>query len=132
VVDRWRAGADLEKAQPAAAGEPSPAASAVVFHNLGGAASCFGPAEDQYRTTWDTEKQRMRGEKVAPFSAVTDPRIAKIEQMTLEEITAFTSRMMTEIVTGKVTPKEARAIDRAVGKRLKVIEQDLKAARISL
>jgi hypothetical protein len=40
--------------------------------------------------------------------------------------------MMTEIITGKVTPKEARAIDRAVGKRLKVIEQDLKAARISL
>jgi hypothetical protein len=27
----------------------------------------------------------MRSEKVAPFSAVTDPRIAKIEQMTLEE-----------------------------------------------
>jgi hypothetical protein len=74
----------------------------------------------------------MRSEKVAPLSAVTDPRIAKIEQMTLEEITAFTSRMMTEIITGKVTPKEARAIDRAVGKRLKVIEQDLKAARISL
>jgi hypothetical protein len=126
---RWRRS---QEAQPAAASEPSPAASAVVFHNLGGAASCFGPAEDQYRTTRDTEEQRMRSEKVAPLSAVTDPRIAKIEQMTLEEITAFTSRMMTEIITGKVTPKEARAIDRAVGKRLKVIEQDLKAARISL
>ena len=58
-------------------------------------------------------------------------RIAKIEQM-IEEITALTSRMMTEIITEKVTPKEARAIDRAVGKRLKVIEQDLKDGRISL
>ena len=52
--------------------------------------------------------------------------------MTIEEITALTSRMMTEIITEKVTPKEARAIDRAVGKRLKVIEQDLKDGRISL
>jgi hypothetical protein len=104
---------------------------AVVFHNLGSAASCFGPAEDQYRTARDTEEQRMRSEKVAPLSAATDPRIAKIEQMTLEEITAFTSRMMSEIITEKVTPKEARVIDRAVGKRLKVIEQNLKNGRIS-
>jgi hypothetical protein len=68
----------------------------------------------------------MSSRKVAPLSARTEARIAKIEQMTLEEITAFTSRMMTEIITEKVTPREARAIDRAVGKRLKAIEQELR------
>jgi hypothetical protein len=68
----------------------------------------------------------MRSKKVAPLSAGTEARLAKIEQMTLEEVTAFTSRMMTEITTGKVTLSEARAIDRAVGKRLKAIEQELR------
>ncbi|HEY6732592.1 MAG TPA: hypothetical protein VI256_02160 [Roseiarcus sp.] len=68
----------------------------------------------------------MSSRKVTPLSARTESRIAKIEQMTLEEITAFTSRMMTEIITEKVTPREARAIDRAVGKRLKAIEQALR------
>jgi hypothetical protein len=51
-------------------------------------------------------------------------RIAKIEHMTFEEITVFTSKMMIEIITVKVTPREARAIDRAVGKRAKAIEQE--------
>jgi hypothetical protein len=36
-----------QEAHPAAAGEPWPAAFAVVFHNLGSAASCFDAAGDQ-------------------------------------------------------------------------------------
>jgi hypothetical protein len=68
----------------------------------------------------------MRSNKVAPLSVGIEERLAKLEQMTLEEITAFTSRMMTEIATGKVTLREARAIDRAIGKRLRTIEQALR------
>jgi hypothetical protein len=33
--------------------------------------------------------------------------------------------MATEVVTGKITPREARTIDYAVGKRLKAIEEEV-------
>jgi len=47
--------------------------------------------------------------------------------MTLDQIAAFQSRMLTEITTGRITPREASAIDRALGKRLNAIEQELRA-----
>jgi len=47
--------------------------------------------------------------------------------MNLDEVQALTARMMSEIVKGDVTTREARAIDRAVGRRLKAIEQELRA-----
>lgn len=65
----------------------------------------------------------MRNKKAAEANANIEGRIVQIEQMTLEEIAALTSRMMTEVVTGKVTSQEARQIDRAVGKRLMAIER---------
>jgi hypothetical protein len=71
----------------------------------------------------------MSSRKEAPISGRAESRITKIEQMTLQEIPAFTSTMMTEIITEKVTLREARAIDRAVGKRLKAIEQGLRLRR---
>ena len=70
----------------------------------------------------------MRSNKATNSSVDVDPRIAQIEQMTLEELAAFQSRVMTEIITGKITPREGRTIDRAVGERLKAIEQELRRA----
>ena len=54
-----------------------------------------------------------------------DARIGQIDQMTLEELAALSSGMATEVVTGKITPREARTIDYAVGKRLKAIEEEV-------
>lgn len=65
----------------------------------------------------------MRNKEAAEADANIAERIVQIEQMTLQEIAALTSRMATEIVTGKVTGREARQIDRAVGKRLMAIER---------
>jgi hypothetical protein len=70
----------------------------------------------------------MRNRKAAGVDADVEARIAQIEQMTLEELAAFQSRVMTEIITGKITPREGRTIDRAVGERLKAIEQELRRA----
>jgi hypothetical protein len=67
----------------------------------------------------------MRNGKVGE-SANIEGLTAQIEQMTLEEISALTSKMTTEVITGKVTSREARAIDHAVGKRLMAIERDLR------
>ncbi len=55
-----------------------------------------------------------------------DAWLARIERMTLEELAAFQSSVMTEILNGNITPRESRIIDRAVGKRLKAIEQELR------
>jgi hypothetical protein len=114
------------QAQPAADRHACQKAEAPVINNSAALASCFGAAEDQDCTTGDTEERRMSSTKEAPISGHIEARIAKIQQMTLEEITAFTSTMMTEIITEKVTPREARAIDRAVRKRLQAIEQALR------
>jgi hypothetical protein len=46
--------------------------------------------------------------------------------MTLEQIAVFQSRMLADITTGRIAPREASAIDRALRKRLKAIEQELR------
>jgi predicted DNA-binding transcriptional regulator AlpA len=42
----------------------------------------------------------------------------KVEKLNLEELAAQLSRVMSELLQGKITPKEARAIDRAFSRKL--------------
>jgi hypothetical protein len=67
----------------------------------------------------------MRNGKAAGLDADVLERIARIEQMTLDQIAAFQRRILTEISTRRITPREASAIDNALRKRLKEIEQEL-------
>jgi hypothetical protein len=68
----------------------------------------------------------MRDRKAAEINADVEARIAQIEQMTLDQIAAFQCRILTEITTGRIAPREASALDRALRKRLKAIEQELR------
>ena len=68
----------------------------------------------------------MRNRKAAEVNADLEARIAQIEQMTLDQIAAFQCRILTEITTGRIAPREASALDRALRKRLKAIEQQLR------
>ena len=74
----------------------------------------------------------MRNRKAAEVKADVEARIAQIEQMTLEQIGVFQCRILTEITNGGIEPREASALDRALRKRLKAIEEDLEAGRIKL
>jgi hypothetical protein len=65
-------------------------------------------------------------EKAAGIDADVEARIVQIEQMTLDQIAAFQCRILTEITTGRIAPREASALDRALRKRLKAIEQELR------
>ncbi|MGO4513890.1 hypothetical protein CT676_42640 [Bradyrhizobium sp. MOS001] len=69
-----------------------------------------------------SERMRNRAEANADVEA----RIAQIEQMTLDQIATFQGRMLSDMTTGRIAPREARAIDRALRKRLKMIEQGLR------
>ena len=68
----------------------------------------------------------MRNRKAAEVNADVEARIAQIEQMTLDQIATFQCRILTEITTGRIAPREAGALDRALRKRLKAIEQELR------
>jgi hypothetical protein len=70
----------------------------------------------------------MRSRKAAEVNADVETRIAQIEQMTLEQIAVFQWRILTEITAGSIAAREASAIDRALRKRLKAIEQELRRA----
>src|SRR6476620_6173258 len=59
----------------------------------------------------------MRNRKAAEVNADIEARIAQIEQMTLDQIAVFQSRILTDITTGRISPKEAGAIDRALRNR---------------
>ena len=65
----------------------------------------------------------MRNRKAAEANADVEARIAQIEQMTLDQIAVFQCRILTDITTGRIGPREASAIDRALRNRLKAIEQ---------
>jgi hypothetical protein len=65
----------------------------------------------------------MRNRKAAEVNADVEARIAQIEQMTLDQIGVFQCRILTEITKGRIAPREASALDRALRKRLKAIEQ---------
>ena len=68
----------------------------------------------------------MRSRKAAEVNADVETRIAQIEQMTLEQIAVFQCRILSEITAGSIAAREASAIDRALRKRLKAIEQQLR------
>jgi hypothetical protein len=70
----------------------------------------------------------MRNRKAAEVNADVEARIAQIGQMTLDQIAVFQSRILTDITTGRISPKEAGAIDRALRNRLRAIEQQLREA----
>ena len=63
----------------------------------------------------------MRNRRAAEVNA--EARIAQIEQMTLDQIAVFQCRILSEITTGRISPREASALDRALRNRLKAIEQ---------
>ena len=70
----------------------------------------------------------MRNRRAAELNADVEARIAQIEQMTLDQIAVFQCRILSEITTGRISPREASAIDRALRKRLNAIEQELREA----
>jgi hypothetical protein len=72
----------------------------------------------------------MRNRKAAGVDADVEARIAQIEQMTLDQIAAFQCRILTEITVGRIAPREASALDRALRKRLKAIEQETARGRL--
>ena len=65
----------------------------------------------------------MRNRRAAEVNADVEARIAQIEQMTLDQIAVFQCRILSEITTGRISPREASALDRALRNRLKAIEQ---------
>jgi hypothetical protein len=71
-------------------------------------------------------EEGMRNRKAAEANVDVEARIAQIEQMTLDQIAVFQCRILTDITTGRIAPREASAIDRALRKRLKAIEQELR------
>ena len=115
------------KAQQAAVKHAPPAAWGVVFHNRGGAGVLFrcrrGPGS--HCDSPGDHVMRNR-EKAAGIDADVEARIAQIEQMTLDQIAAFQCRILTEIATERIAPREASALDRALRKRLKAIERELR------
>ena len=68
----------------------------------------------------------MRNRRAAQVNADVEARIAQIEQITLDQIAAFQCRILPEITTGRIAPREASALDRALRRRLKAIEQELR------
>jgi hypothetical protein len=86
----------------------------------------FGTAEAQDHSATHRESRVMRSRQASEADADLEARIAQIEQMTLDQIAAFQSRILTEITTGRIAPREASAIDRALRKRLNAIEQELR------
>ena len=89
-------------------------------------APSFGAAEVEDHTATHPENTPMRNRKAAGLDADVLVRIAQIEQMTLDQIAAFQCRILTEITTGRIAPREASAIDRALRKRLNAIERELR------
>ena len=70
----------------------------------------------------------MHNRKAAEVDADVEARIAQIEQMTLDQIAVFQCRVLTDITAGRISPREASAIDRALRNRLNAIEQELREA----
>ena len=70
----------------------------------------------------------MRNRRAAEVNADVEARIAQIEQMTLDQIAVFQCRILNDITTGRISPREVSAIDRALRNRLKAIERQLRKA----
>ena len=72
-------------------------------------------------------EEGMRDGK-AEADADVEARIAEIGQMTLEQIAVFQGRIQADITKGRIAPREVSALNRALRKRLMVIEQELRLA----
>ena len=59
-------------------------------------------------------EEGMRNREAAEVNADVEARIAQIEQMTLDQIAVFQCRILTDITKGRISPREASAIDRAL------------------
>ena len=70
----------------------------------------------------------MRNRRAAEENADVEARITQIKQMTLDQIAVFQCRILTDITTGRISPREVNAIDRALRNRLKAIEKQLREA----
>jgi hypothetical protein len=87
-----------------------------------------------FRRRWGSgSNSRPPGSKAmrdgkAEADADVEARIAQIEQMTLEQIAVFQGRILADITKGRIAPREASALNRALRKRLRVIEQELRLA----
>ena len=112
---------------PPAAHDASPGAETVIFPQPR-RCTRFASSPPGYSIKFADSpgEQVMRNREEAEANADIDARIAQIEQMTLNQIAAFQCRMLTDIATGRIAPREAGAIDRALRKRLKAIEQELR------
>jgi hypothetical protein len=86
----------------------------------------FVSAPPELRIATHQGSKPMRNGKAAGLDAHVLERLAQIEQMTLDQIAAFQRRIPTEISTRRIAPREASAIDNALRKRLKEIEQELR------
>jgi hypothetical protein len=87
---------------------------------------CFVAAGVQDQS--QPREKGMRNRRAAEVNADVEARIAQIEQMTLDQIAVFQSRILTDITTGRISPREASAIDRALRNRLEAIERELREA----
>jgi hypothetical protein len=56
----------------------------------------------------------MRSGKAAEAKADLEARIVQIGQMTLDQIATFQGRILADIATGRIAPREASALDRAL------------------
>jgi len=73
----------------------------------------------------------MPSERAAVLSLKVKKWIAASERMSLLQIMALSIRMVREAIKGDMTAKQAHALDRALGKRINSIDEDLKSGRIS-
>ena len=85
--------------------------------------SCFGAAgvEDQSHAT-------KGGRHAQQESAEVNADVEANRADDLDQIAVFQCRILTDITTGRISPREASAIDRALRKRLNAIEQELREA----
>jgi hypothetical protein len=86
---------------------------------------CFVAAGSGIKVMPPMEKG-MRNRRAAEVNADVEARIAQIEQMTLDQIAVFQCRILSDITTGRISPREVSAIDRALRNRLKAIEKQLR------
>jgi hypothetical protein len=67
----------------------------------------------------------------ASLSLKVQKHIAAIEQMADIQMLSLTVQVMRDFLKGDLTMREVHAIDRAMDRRTKVLEEDVKSGRIS-
>ena len=89
---------------------------------------CFVAAGGSGIKVMPPREKGMRNRRAAEENADVEARIAQIKQMTLDQIAVFQCRILNDITTGRISPREVSAIDRALRNRLKAIEKQLREA----